>query len=132
MCNAHRQMPSFDFDWSFLSFSFSLQFSHCFVFLSRLPLVRFIQFSSFALFLTFYIYLFQSFSRSFRTLCSLLLSKRSHTRQTHSHSCDGDEQLTLVLSLSSVAVFLDILASSFCPDRFLILLSLIFLFPVCE
>lgn len=34
--------------------------------------------------------------------------------------------------ITSVAVFLDILASSFCPDRFLILLSPTFLFPLCE
>lgn len=84
-----------------------------------------------AFFLTF-CFLFLSFLRSFRTLCSLILSNRNYTRQTNSYSCDGHAQLTLVLSLSSVAVFLDILASSFCPDRFLILLSPIFLFPVCE
>jgi len=84
-----------------------------------------------AFFLTF-CFLFLSFSRSSRTLCSLILSNRNYTRQTNSYSCDGHAQLTLVLSLSFVAVFLDILASSFCPDRFLILLSPIFLFPVCE
>ena len=128
MCNAHRQMPSFDFDWSFLGRSFSLQASHCFVFLSRLSLVWFIQFSS-RLFLN---RLCLSLSVIFTyTLFVTFVKAKPHT-PIHSHSCDGDEQLTLVLSLSSVAVFLDILASSFCPDRFLILLSLIFLFPVCE
>ena len=50
----------------------------------------------------------------------------------HSHSYNLLEQLIVVVSLSFIAVFLGILASSFFPDGLLILLSPTFLFRACE
>lgn len=50
----------------------------------------------------------------------------------HSHSYNLLEQLIVVVSLSFIAVFLGILASSFFPDGLLILLSPAFLFRACE
>lgn len=50
----------------------------------------------------------------------------------HSHSYNLLEQLIVVVSLSFIAVFLGILASSFFPDGLVILLSPTFLFRACE